>query len=74
MSMVVAGGGMPCGQVIGSSDSHGAEIRSGSVRPQDLAATTFKRLGIDLDSDWLDPMGRPIPIVTEGDAPIAELC
>ncbi|MEE2686080.1 MAG: DUF1501 domain-containing protein [Planctomycetota bacterium] len=74
MSMVMAGGGLPCGQVIGSSDTRGAEIRSGRVRPQDLAATTFKHLGIDLDSHWLNNSGRPVPIVTEGGRPIPELC
>ncbi len=73
MSMVVAGGGMPTGQVIGSSDSRGGTIMSGAVRPQDLAATTFKHLGIDLNSYWVNPRGRPIPIVQEGGRPIPEL-
>ena len=73
MSMLVSGGGMPTGQVIGSSDDRGAEIRTGRVRPQDLAATTFGHLGIDLNAHWVDPRGRPIPIVTEGGRPIPEL-
>ncbi|MCA9077913.1 MAG: DUF1501 domain-containing protein [Planctomycetaceae bacterium] len=73
MSMVVAGGGMPTGQVIGSSDDRGAAIKSGIVRPQDLAATTFKHLGIDLDAHWVNPRGRPNPIVPEGGRPIPEL-
>ena len=73
MSMVVSGGGLPTGQVIGSSDDRGAEIRSGRVRPQDLAATTFRHLDIDLNSHWVDPRGRPTPIVTEGGRPIPEL-
>ena len=73
MSMVMSGGGMPTGQVIGSSDRIGGEIRSGKVRPQDLAATTFRHLGIDLDSHWVDAQGRPIPIIQEGGRPIPEL-
>jgi hypothetical protein len=73
MSLVVAGGGLPTGQVIGASDSRGAEILSGCVRPQDLAATTFRHLGIDLGEHWVDRRGRPIPIVTEGGRPIPEL-
>ena len=73
MSMVVAGGGMPTGQVIGSSDSRGAEIKTAPVRPQDLAATTFQHLGIDLNSHWTDRRGRPTPIITEGGRPIPEL-
>jgi hypothetical protein len=74
MSMVMAGGGLPCGQVIGSSDSHGGEIKSGKVRPQDLAATTFKHLEIDQHAHWVNNSGRPVPIITEGGRPIPELC
>ena len=73
MSMVVAGGGMPTGQVIGSTDSRGGTIATAKVRPQDLAATTFRHLGIDLNSHWTNSQGRPIPIVTEGGRPIPEL-
>jgi hypothetical protein len=73
MSMVMAGGGLPCGQVIGSSDAHGGTIQSGKVRPQDLAATTFRHLDIDLDSHWINRSGRPVPIVTEGGRLIPEL-
>jgi len=73
MSMVVAGGGMPTGQVIGSSDSRGGMIQSGRVRPQDLAATTYRHLGIDLNSHWLNSRGRPNPIITEDGRPIPEL-
>ena len=73
MSMLVAGGGLPHGQVIGSTDNRGGAIRSSAVRPQDLAATTFKHLDIDLKSHWVDHRGRPHPIVTEGGRPIPEL-
>jgi len=73
MSMVVAGGGMPHGQVIGGSDPRGGEIQSAPVRPQDLAATTFRHLGIDLGTHWINPAGRPTSIVPEGGRPIPEL-
>jgi uncharacterized protein (DUF1501 family) len=73
MSMVLAGGGLPHGQAIGSTDSRGHGIMSGAVRPQDLAATTFRHLGIDLGAHWTSPRGRPTPIVTEGGRPIPEL-
>jgi hypothetical protein len=74
MSMLVAGGGLPCGQVIGSSDDKGYAIKEGRVAPADLAATTFTHLGIDLAAHWVNPQGRPIPIVTEGGRPIPQLC
>jgi uncharacterized protein (DUF1501 family) len=73
MSMIMSGGGLNTGQVIGSSDRVGGEIRSGKVRPQDIAATTFRHLGIDLESSWNTDQGRPIPIIQEGGSPIPEL-
>jgi hypothetical protein len=73
MSMVLAGGGLRHGQVIGSTDSKGYGVKEAVVRPQDLAATTFQHLGIDLNSHWISPQGRPTPIVVEGGRPIPEL-
>ncbi len=73
MSMVVAGGGLRHGQVIGSTDSKGYDIASRRVSPPDLAATVFHHLGIDPNANWIDPQGRPRPIVTEGGKLIQEL-
>ncbi|AMV17469.1 DUF1501 domain-containing protein [Planctomyces sp. SH-PL14] len=73
MSMLVAGGGLRHGQVIGSTDSKGYGIQSGIVRPQDLAATVFRHLEIDLESQWTNLQGRPMPIIVEGGRPIPEL-
>ncbi len=73
MSMLVAGGGLKHGQIIGSTDGRGYDINSRPVRPADLAATVFKFLDIDLTTHWIDPQGRPIPIVSEGGQPIHEL-
>jgi hypothetical protein len=73
MSMVMAGGGLRHGQVVGSTDRKGYEIESRHVSPSDLAATVFHHLGIDQNSQWIDPQGRPMPIVTEGGKPIEEL-
>ncbi|MBT4864635.1 MAG: DUF1501 domain-containing protein [Planctomycetaceae bacterium] len=73
MSMAVAGGGLPHGQVIGSTDSRGGGIKTAAVRPQDIAATTFRHLGIDLNAHWTSSRGRPTAIVTEGGRPIPEL-
>lgn len=73
MSMVMAGGGLRHGQVIGASDRKGHGILERKVTPQDLAATVFAYLGIDLDAHWVDGQGRPMPIVTEGGRRIAEL-
>jgi hypothetical protein len=73
MSMVLAGGGLRHGQVIGATDSKGYGILERKVTPQDLAATVFNHLGIDLGAHWVNGQGRPIPIIHENGRPIAEL-
>lgn len=73
MSMIAAGGGLKHGQVIGSTDARGYGVKDGMVRPQDLAATVFRHLDIDLNGHWINPQGRPTPIVTEGGRPIPGL-
>jgi hypothetical protein len=73
MSMLVAGGGLTGGQVVGSTDAKGGEVKDGRVTPSDLGATVYRHLGIDLASRWTDLQGRPQPIVTEGGRPIPGL-
>jgi hypothetical protein len=73
MSLVLAGGGLRHGQVIGATDRKGFGILERKVTPQDLAATVFTHLGIDPTAHWVNGQGRPIPIVTDGGRPIAEL-
>ena len=71
---LLAGGGIPTGQVIGGTDHRGDSIKERKVTPSDLAATVFGHLRIPLEAHWVNPQGRPIPIVTEGGRPIPELC
>jgi uncharacterized protein (DUF1501 family) len=73
MSMLLAGGGLTHGQVIGSTDAKGGEIKDGRVTPSDLGATVYRHLGIDLATHWTDHQGRPQPIVTEAGRPIPGL-
>lgn len=73
MSMLVAGGGLKHGQIIGSTDARGYGIVDRVITPQDLAATIYRYMGIDLDAHWVNPQGRPVPIVVEGGRPIPEL-
>jgi uncharacterized protein (DUF1501 family) len=73
MSVLVAGGGLARGQVVGSTDARGGEVKDARVTPADLGATVYRHLGIDLDTHWTDLQGRPQPIVTDGGRPIPEL-
>ena len=71
MSILVSGGGMPMGQVIGSTDAIGARPASRTLDPHDILATIYRFLGIDHQLQIPDPAGRPISL-THG-KPIGEL-
>ena len=72
MSFLMAGGGIKGGQVIGATDRRGGSIQERPLSPGDLAATVFTHLGIDPGAHWINPAGRPVPLVETGH-PIAEL-
>jgi hypothetical protein len=72
-STVLAGGGLKCGQVIGSTDAGGEKVKDRPVTPPDLLATVCRGLGIDHTKENITPIGRPITIVEKGGEPITEL-
>lgn len=61
-SALLAGGGIRGGQVLGSSDKHGAFPRSHRVDPVDLHATIYHALGLDPATIIHDGLGRPLTI------------
>ena len=71
-SVALAGGGVPGGQIIGSSDDHAAYPKSRPLRPPDLAATIFHLLGISHHAEFKDRLDRPLPVV-DGGNPIKEI-
>lgn len=72
MSMSLAGGGFRHGQVIGSTERDGGQVKERPVTPGDLAATIYRHMGVPLDAAYLDHRGRPRQILEQG-APIQEL-
>jgi hypothetical protein len=72
MSVLVAGGGVQGGQLIGSSNSRGEIPKDRPIRPEDLAVTLYRKLGIDPDYAFPNLSGRPISIGSTGQA-ISEL-
>lgn len=70
-SIAAAGAGVPGGQVIGSSDDKGAFPAKRPVSIEDLAATIYKKLGIDSSHEY-HTNGRPVKI-NDGGEPIREL-
>jgi uncharacterized protein (DUF1501 family) len=71
-SVMLAGGGVPGGQVIGSSDERGESPDSRPVTPADLAATIYRLLGIDPAMTLYTGDGRPVRVSMEG-VPLSEL-
>src|SRR5262249_31790537 len=62
-SAVLAGGGVPGGHVLGTSDRMAATVTSNPVSPEDLLATVYRLLGIDPHQPIHDLQGRPFPLV-----------
>jgi uncharacterized protein (DUF1501 family) len=57
---LLAGGGMRTGQVLGATDRHGGAAIARPVSYQEVFATLYHNLGIDLSSVRVtDPAGRP---------------
>jgi uncharacterized protein (DUF1501 family) len=72
MSVLLAGGNFKMGQVIGSTTEKGEKPKDRPLHPNDVLATVYKHLGIDRTRAFINPAGRPVPILPHGE-PIAEL-
>ena len=72
MSIFLAGGGMPMGQVIGATSKRAEEPVERIMNSNCLLATIYRKFGVDYHRSFLNNAGRPIPILTDGE-PIAEL-
>ena len=68
-----AGGPIRGGQAVGASDETGAAPVDRPVTTAEIAATIFRGLGIDLDTELPGPQGRPLRLVDHGVEPIGEL-
>jgi uncharacterized protein (DUF1501 family) len=68
-----AGGPFRGGRVVGASDAIGGAPADRPVTPAEIAATVYKGLGIDPETELPGPQGRPIPLVDRGVEPIHEL-
>lgn len=71
-SAALAGGPVQGGRVVGESDAHGAFPRANPKSPQDVLATIYRHLGVDVDKQYINASGRPITVLDRG-TPIHEL-
>ncbi|MGV3531529.1 MAG: DUF1501 domain-containing protein [Chthoniobacteraceae bacterium] len=66
MSVLMAGAGIPGGQVVGATDAKGYHASEKVYRPEDFAASLYTKMGIDPNQALHTTTGRPIPLVNEG--------
>ena len=56
-SVFLAGGGFKGGQIVGSSDAKGENVKDRPVYPQDLIGSMYTLLGIDTNASLPHPLG-----------------
>ena len=62
LSVTLAGGGVRGGTVYGASGKLAAYPKDGRVLPPNLHATIFHCLGLPMDAEFHDTLGRPLPV------------
>ena len=72
MSVLMAGGGIPGGQVIGATDRQGYAAVENVLSPERLVSTVYAKLGVDPGQIYMTPDGRPVHLVSD-DRTIPEL-
>lgn len=72
---LLAGGGMPVGQVIGATNRYAEEPVDRPVHFQEVFATLYRNLGIDVNHATINDLnGRPRYLVDQEYRPLPELC
>ena len=66
MSILMAGAGIPGGQIVGATDAKGYYASENIYRPEDFAASLYTKMGIDPHQHLQANTGRPVPLVNDG--------
>lgn len=66
MSVLMAGAGIPRGQVVGATDAKGYNAAENVYRPEDFAASVYTKMGIDHAQMLHTNTGRPVQLVNNG--------
>ena len=61
-SILLAGGGVPGGQIVGATDKYGGTPTAAPQTPENLAATIYQTLGIPPLATWQDTLNRPFAV------------
>ena len=65
-TVLLAGGGIRGGQVFGSTDGQGGQVRDNPVTPADLTATILQQLGLESNLKYWDPFQQQMQPLTVG--------
>jgi hypothetical protein len=66
MSVMMAGAGIPGGQLVGATDVKGYYANENVYSPEDFAASLYTKMGIDPNQVLHDQSGRPVQLVSNG--------
>ncbi|WP_414662332.1 DUF1501 domain-containing protein [Horticoccus sp. 23ND18S-11] len=66
MSVLMAGAGIPRGQIVGATDAKGYHAAENVYRPEDFAASLYTKMGIDHAQTLHTNTGRPMQLVNNG--------
>lgn len=70
---ILAGAGLKVGQVVGATDTSGADVKDRPISSPDFMATVCKALGIDYTKDAMARGNRPMAKVDKSAMPVAQL-
>ncbi len=65
-SVILTGGGIKPGQVVGATDKTASAPVTPPVDVGDILKTILTLLGVDANKTYYTPLGRPVPIVSNG--------
>jgi hypothetical protein len=66
MSVLMAGAGIPGGQIVGATDRDGAYASENVYSPEDFATSLYTKMGIEPHQILKGPGGRPVHLVNGG--------
>lgn len=66
MSVLMAGAGIPGGQIVGATDVRGYYASENVYRPEDFAASIYTKMGVDPHQTLETTAGRPVRLVNNG--------
>ena len=66
MSVLMAGAGIPGGQVVGATDVKGYYANENVYSPEDFAVSLYTKMGVNPHKVLHDNAGRPVQLVDKG--------